>query len=149
MLGKLDDSQIEELIKSQAWGRIGCHAEGVTYVVPVNYAYDGANIYAHSDEGMKINMMRKNPEVCFEIDVIENITNWQSVIAWGRFEEITDIDEQQETMQKLINHIVPLIGGSGHPSHGITERESDIGTFINPVVYKIHLRWKTGRFEKR
>jgi nitroimidazol reductase NimA-like FMN-containing flavoprotein (pyridoxamine 5'-phosphate oxidase superfamily) len=149
MLGKLDHNQMEALLKSQAWGRIGCNADGITYVIPVNYVYDGVNIYAHSDEGMKINMMRKNPEVCFEVDIIENMVNWQSVIAWGRFEEITDIAEQEQTMQKLINNIVPLIGETAHPSHGITDRESDIGTFINLIVYKIHLRWKTGRYEKK
>ena len=41
MLGKLNEKQVEELLKSQLIGRIGCHANGVTYVVPVNYFYDG------------------------------------------------------------------------------------------------------------
>lgn len=148
MLGKLNDQEIEDLLKSQAWGRIGCHSDGVTYVVPVNYIYDGTNIYAHSDEGMKVTMMRKNPEVCFEVDIIQNIVNWKSVIAWGRFEEITDINEKEEITRELINSITPLLSDKGHPSHGITERESDIGTFIQLILYKINLRWKTGRYEK-
>lgn len=42
----------------------------------------------------KIEMMRKNPKVCFEVDDIKNIFSWKSVIAWGTFEEITDIAEQ-------------------------------------------------------
>lgn len=149
MLGKLSDEQIENVLKNQAWGRIGCHADNMTYVVPINYIYDGANIYAHSGEGMKITMMRKNPEVCFEVDIIRNTNNWQSVIAWGTFEEITDIREKEEVMQKLIDRIMPLMNSeTAHPSHGITARDSDIGTIIELVLYKIHLKWKTGRYEK-
>ena len=64
MLRELNDTQIEDLLKSQLIGRIGCHSDGVTYVVPVNYVYDGINIYCHSAKGMKIDLMQKNPEVC-------------------------------------------------------------------------------------
>jgi len=41
MLGKLTMAEIEEVIKHQIVGRIGCHANGMTYRVPVSYAYDG------------------------------------------------------------------------------------------------------------
>ena len=66
-------------------GRIGCSANGLTYVVPISYAYDNRYIYAHSKEGMKIQMMRLNPMVCFEIDTMDDLENWQSVVVWGRF----------------------------------------------------------------
>ena len=109
MLGELNDTQVENILKTQFIGRIGCHANGITYVVPVTYVYDGMNIYAHSGKGMKINMMQINPEVCFEVDVMQNMANWQSVIAWGTFEKITNKKEKQEAMQKLINRLMPMI----------------------------------------
>lgn len=68
MLGELNTEQIELLLKSEVIGRIGCCADNKVYVVPVTYAYDGTHVYAHSKEGMKIRMMRKSPEVCFEVD---------------------------------------------------------------------------------
>jgi len=148
MLGKLSEKQIEELLTKQVTGRLGCYANGITYIVPVNYVYHDPNIYAHSAAGKKIAMMRKNPKVCFQVDAIHSIFNWQSVIAWGRFEEITDIDEKQQVMQGLIHRIMPLVENpTGHPSHGITEKESDIGTKIETIVFKIILMKKTGRFE--
>ena len=106
MLGILSELEIEEFLKSELVGRIGCHSDGVTYVVPVNYIYDGVHIYAHSGQGMKINMMRKDPNICFEIDNIQSIIHWRSVIVWGKFEEITDLHEKQEIMQKLISIFV-------------------------------------------
>src|ERR1700712_5959754 len=119
MLGELNERQIETLLKELPVGRIGCHADGITYIVPVNYVYDGANIYAHSAKGMKIDMMRKNPEVCFQVDAITDLQNWESVICWGKFEEITDMLEREKAMQKIINKTMPLMcGEDAHPSHG-------------------------------
>jgi len=150
MLGELREYQVEELLKSAAVGRIGCHSGGITYIVPVNFVYEDSAVYAHSAAGMKIDMMRQDPQVCFQVDNIRNMGNWQSVIAWGRFEEITDSDEKQRVMQKLVDRITHLMNiETNHPSHGITELESDIGTRVELIVYKIVLTKKTGRYEKR
>lgn len=149
MLGQLSETEIDDLLKSQYVGRVGCHSDGVTYVVPVNYVYDGKCIYSHAGEGTKIRMMRENPEVCFEVDRIETIVSWQCVIAHGLFEEITELDEKVAVMQQLTNRIMPLIATeTGHPSHGITAEASDVGYKIELVLYKIVLKTKTGRFEK-
>lgn len=149
MLGQLSDEQIDELLKRQVTGRLGCHYNGITYIVPVNYFYKDNVIYVHSGPGKKIDMMRNNPEVCFQVDEIENVFRWRSVIAWGRFEEIIEANEQQQTMQELIHRIMSSVDTQGgHPSHGITANESDVGTTVNLIVYKIVIREKSGRFEQ-
>jgi nitroimidazol reductase NimA-like FMN-containing flavoprotein (pyridoxamine 5'-phosphate oxidase superfamily) len=151
MLGKLNNEKIEDLLKTQLLGRIGCCADGVTYIVPVHYVYRTPFIYAHSAPGLKLDIMRKNPEVCFQIDKVKDYFNWQSVICWGSFEEIIDMHESQQALQWLINRIEPFLSKvrDSHPSHGITERDSDIGTDKELVVYKIRLNKKTGRFENQ
>jgi nitroimidazol reductase NimA-like FMN-containing flavoprotein (pyridoxamine 5'-phosphate oxidase superfamily) len=149
MLGTLNEQQIEDLLKDLPIGRIGCHADRITYIVPVNYAYDGIAIYAHSAKGMKIDMMRKNPEVCFQADAITNLQNWESVICWGKFEEITDMVEREHAMQKIINKVMPLMqGDEAQPSHGFTGDASEVGDDVELILYKIVLNKKTGRFEQ-
>ncbi len=149
MLGALNEDQIEALLKELPVGRIGCHADGITYIVPVNYVYDGINIYAHSNKGMKIDMMRKNPDVCFQADAITNLQNWESVICWGKFEEITDMMEREHAMQKIINRVIPLMHEeTAQPSHGFTDNASDVGFDMELILYKIVLNKKTGRFER-
>lgn len=149
MLGQLEQPEIEALLSRQITGRLGCHANGTTYIVPVNYVYKNGVIYAHSGPGKKIEMMRQNPEVCFEVDEIKNIFSWKSVIVWGKFEEITEIEEQEQAMQALIHRIMPLVEQpTGHPSHGITESEYDLGDKIDLIVYKITIDRTTGRFEQ-
>ncbi len=148
MLGQLNESQIENLLKEQATGRIGCQSQGEIYIVPINYVYRNGYIYGHSAEGKKIRMMRENPNVCFEVDNIQTVFRWQSVIINGTYEEITDIEEKQQAMQGIIHRIMPLVNSpSGHPSHGITENESDVGTSVELIVYRIRIDEKSGRFE--
>ncbi|UKJ06352.1 pyridoxamine 5'-phosphate oxidase family protein [Solitalea lacus] len=143
MLGALNTIEIEELLKSQTIGRIGCHANDTTYIVPVSYAYDGEYVYAHSRDGMKINMMRQNPEVCFEVEEIVNMANWESVIAWGEFEELTNEEERNKAMELLIKQLMPfIVSETVLPSHGL-------GTMKVAVVYRIRLSKKVGRFEKQ
>lgn len=149
MLGKLNQSEMENLLKQQVTGRIGCHADDTTYIVPINYVYSRPYIYGHSSNGKKMEMMRKNPKVCFEVDDIQTIFRWKSVIAWGYFEEVTDIAEKTRLMQGLIHRIMPLSSNpDDHPSHGVTEKDSDIGVKIELIVYKINLQIMTGRFER-
>jgi nitroimidazol reductase NimA-like FMN-containing flavoprotein (pyridoxamine 5'-phosphate oxidase superfamily) len=149
MLGELNEAQIESLLKELPVGRIGCHADGITYIVPINYVYDYNTVYAHSKIGMKIEMMRKNPDVCFQVDAIDNLLNWESAVCWGKFEEITDFHEKSHVMQKIINWVMPLMKGeTAQPSHGFTDNASDVGDDVELILYKIVLVKKTGRFEK-
>lgn len=90
MIGKLTNEQIEEVLKENVLGRIGCNDGEKNYVVPVGYAYDGKFIIAHSIMGMKIEIMRKNPKVCFEVDEMKSFVWWKSVIVWGEYQELTD-----------------------------------------------------------
>ena len=59
MLGTLPPESAKQILQSNIVGRIGCNDGKRTYVVPVQYVFDGKDIYAHSAEGMKIHMMRK------------------------------------------------------------------------------------------
>lgn len=88
-IAELSPAEVEELLRAQVVGRIGCHADGSTYVVPVIYAYDDGAVYVASLEGRKVRMMRQNPSVCFEVDEYERPGSWRSVIAQGAFEELS------------------------------------------------------------
>lgn len=142
MIGELSDAQVERLLSESIIGRVGCHAFGKTYVVPITYAYDGAYAYVHSAEGMKLQMMRSNPHVCFEVDRMDDDANWESVIASGTFEELFG-DDARRGMRILIDRIEPLVsfppGASVHPKSGTSAG----------VVFRVRLEQKTGRFERR
>jgi nitroimidazol reductase NimA-like FMN-containing flavoprotein (pyridoxamine 5'-phosphate oxidase superfamily) len=141
--GALDAGQIDQVLRSEVVGRIGCHANGQTYVVPVFYTYDGTYIYGHSHDGMKIRMLRLNPEVCFEVDHVDSLSNWQSVIAWGRFEELTG-EQANLAEQQLIQRIKPLLGAA---TDQLPHPQSESGS-QRAIIYRIALAERTGRYEQ-
>lgn len=72
MIGELTPSQIDHLIRSQTYGRLGCGSPERLYVVPLSFVYEDPFLYAHSKEGTKIRTMRANESVClFRIKVRE------------------------------------------------------------------------------
>jgi nitroimidazol reductase NimA-like FMN-containing flavoprotein (pyridoxamine 5'-phosphate oxidase superfamily) len=71
------------------------------YVVPTNYVYDGAAIYAASGRGQKIDAMRTRPRVCLEVDEVDGSAAWRSVIARGVYEELTDDSQRRAALSRL------------------------------------------------
>ena len=120
-----------------------------TYIVPIAYVFDGKNIIGQTKEGMKLDIMRKNPNVCFEVDVMTDMANWQSMIVFGTFHELAG-KEAQKAREYLFDHVLPLMTSStihGH-EHEVTG-EVDDSNRIKPVMYQIEIKEKTGRFEKQ
>lgn len=148
MFGTLDSAQIEEVLSKNVVGRIGCHADGKTYVVPISYAYDGKCVYAHTYEGLKLSMMRKNPDVCFQVDQMEDMANWRSVITWGTFEELTKEKERNDGLKKLIERVVPAVASKTVRLGAQWPFPTRDYASINGIVLRICLHEKSGRFEE-
>lgn len=148
MMGELTNEQIDQILNNQSVGRLGCYAKGELYMVPVNYAYDGKFIYAHSKEGMKIHMMRENKEVCFEVDVMENKDNWRSVIVWGTYEELDDEAARNQAMKILGNKMKPVQTSETATPYRQTMAPYVIEKERKNIAYRIRVKRKTGRFEK-
>jgi uncharacterized protein len=148
MFGKLDLDEIEQVIQQQLVGRIGCHVDGTTYVVPISYAYDGTFVYCHTNEGMKIEMMRKNPAICFEVDNTTNLANWQSVICWGTFEELHGGRERSDAVEKLEKRILPILSSETMQLAPRWPFPSPDANAVKGIIFRIRLTQKTGRFEK-
>jgi uncharacterized protein len=150
MLGSLTPEQCKYILHSNHVGRIGCHAQGKVMVIPITYVSDGEHIYGYSLEGKKIQMMRTNPEVCFEVDCIENLANWRSVIAWGKFEELKSPYSQAKARKLFLERLLPLTAGETvDPSREFACPPHIVEKKLKPVVYRITLNEITGRFEKQ
>jgi len=141
MLGALSDRQIERVLHDAVVGRIGTSAEGKTYVVPITFVYDGDSIYGHSLLGQKIAMMRKNPRVCFETEQIDDLSNWRTVIAQADFEELNG-DLAVAAARLIAARLGPLTASDTAGPH---PRRPD----ARYVSYRLRLREKTGRYERK
>ena len=108
MLGELTTEQIEDLLRNEVIARLGCLSDDRVYVVPVTYVYDGTYVWGHAMDGAKLAAMRADPRVCVEVEHVDDLSNWRSVIAWGTFEECRD-DDWDKGMALLVERIMPLL----------------------------------------
>ena len=90
----LSREEIDAFLGAQRIARLGSHVDGLTYVVPVIYAFDGECVYSVTTEGQKVSMMRASPRVCVEVDEYDadGRGSWRSVIAYGDYEELEGDD---------------------------------------------------------
>jgi uncharacterized protein len=148
MIGVLTSDQIEHVLASGLIGRIGCSDGKSIYVVPVTYVFLDNCIYIHSREGLKVQIMRENPQVCFEVDSIESMTNWRCVIAHGKFEELKTEPEQTMALKVLKDRLVPYLLSETMRPQWLDHGPEVVEKKLKPVVYRIQITTMTGRFEK-
>lgn len=83
------------------------------YIIPFNYGYREGCIYIHSaPEGKKIELLRKHPEVCFEVEDIMEITKgeracdwstrYRSVVGYGEVEILSDEASKQQGLEVIM-----------------------------------------------
>jgi len=137
---ELDRDEIEAFLLGQRIARLGCHAGGETYVVPVIYAYGDGAIVTVTQEGRKVAMLRENPRVCVEIDEYDTDGrgSWRSVIAYGAAEELAG-DEIQAALGLLRERFARSANREAEP------RPLSPGT----VVLRIRLETLSGRAVER
>jgi uncharacterized protein len=103
---------MEAVLTRESVGHMGLAAAGEVYVVPINYTYSSGRVLFHcSLEGRKLDMIRANPQVCFEVSVqhsppIEHLGEtchhpFESVICWGEARIVEDLEERAAILQEF------------------------------------------------
>ena len=107
-----DTEEIERIIKRAISCRIGLVDNDEPYVVPVCFGYERNALYFHGAlEGRRVELIKKNNKICFEIDtdvkVVRNeepckwAMKYRSVIGVGRA-HILESDEEKSHGLRLI-----------------------------------------------
>ena len=147
MFGDLTEQGIEDVLKYQLLGHIGCYDNGKTFIVPICYAYDGNCIYARTYEGLKITMMGKNPNVCFQVEYLESMGKWQSVICWGLFEELNDTIKRNKGLEVLQKRVAASLDDKNLRVSRYWPFSLYDSATVEGIIFCIHIREKTGKFE--
>ena len=127
----MSPAEMHALLQRESFGHLGCARDGRPYVVPMHYAYDGKDLYFFTTEGMKTQFIQANPQVCLQIEEVNDTMNWRSVMVIGRANELTRKDEMQRAM-KLITERNPSLT----PAINATQLDS-IGRAVDVAIYRI------------
>lgn len=104
---------IDDIIRRCQVCRLAMCDEGLPYIVPLNFGYDGSFLYFHAAlEGRKIDIIRKNNRVGFEFDILHDIVTaqracdfsakYESVIGSGTAERVDDLDAKKEALKWIM-----------------------------------------------
>lgn len=102
-----NQTEIEAVLKKAFVCHLGLSDGEQPYVVPMNFGYEDGHIYLHgADEGRKIEILKKNNKVCFEMETFQSEiikggdqpcdwgTSFRSVIGFGTA-ELLETDEDK------------------------------------------------------
>lgn len=115
-----DPARIEEIIRRCRICRLGFNDDGEVYIVPMNFGYergeDGRHVfYFHcAHEGRKIDIIRKNPRACIEMDIYHTqeerdalgpgALHYQSIIGNGPVSFVSGDEDKRHAMAILRRH---------------------------------------------
>jgi nitroimidazol reductase NimA-like FMN-containing flavoprotein (pyridoxamine 5'-phosphate oxidase superfamily) len=131
-----------EFLKGQRVGRLACSNDNQPYIVPLFFVFDGiGHIYVFSTVGQKIKWMRENPQVCFEVEDIENQNNWTTIVIFGYFEELPDQPQFYES-RRLAHKLLSKYPMWWQPAFAAEAKRA--GTNKESVYFRIKIEKLTG-----
>ncbi len=106
-------SAIEEILRQAAVCRIAMCDAGVPYLVPMSFGYEEGCLHLHSaSEGKKIDVLKHNPSVCFELDIGQELVGnenpcktslkYRSVIGYGKAVFVVDREEKKRSLDAIV-----------------------------------------------
>lgn len=136
-------AECDDALSRAKFGRLGCACNNQPYVLPLNFAYDGDNyLYGFTTVGQKVEWMRLNPLVCFEVDRVKNHNQWSSVIVFGRYEELPDAP-QFEVARRHAHGFLQKRAMWWEPAY-ISQEHRDSLHSVTPVFFRIKIESVTG-----
>lgn len=110
-----DYGELEEVIRRAEVCRLGMVDGREPYVVPLNFGYRDGTLFFHcAKEGRKLDILRRNPMVCFELEAGVHLvegdkacgwsTSYESVIGWGKAEIVMDEKGVREGLEVIMDH---------------------------------------------
>lgn len=110
-----DPAQIEAILKQEKVLRLAMSRDDQPYLVPLNYGYEPGHVYVHTGPaGLKLDILRQNPKVCFEVTTDLEIqrgeapckwtTRFQSVIGFGRAVLLDDPADKEAGLRVITAH---------------------------------------------
>ncbi|MCK4989582.1 MAG: pyridoxamine 5'-phosphate oxidase family protein, partial [Bacteroidales bacterium] len=109
----IDEKILAEILSGAIICRMAMMDGDRPYIIPFNYGYSDGCLFIHSaPEGKKIDLLKQNPEVCFEVEDKMEITKgeracdwstrYRSVVGYGEVEILSDEASKQQGLEVIM-----------------------------------------------
>ncbi|MFC1518029.1 pyridoxamine 5'-phosphate oxidase family protein [Candidatus Margulisiibacteriota bacterium] len=111
-----DTSEIDDILKKNNVCHLALSNNDEPYTVTMHYGYEAGALYLHSaGQGRKIDMIKKNAKVCFQVvDSVEIIrkekacnftSKYRSVVGNGKASILEGVEEKRAGLLVMVNQI--------------------------------------------
>ena len=143
-----DKKAIEEIVSRSKVCKLAMCDRDIPYIVPMCFGFKDNTLYFHSaPKGKKIEIIKKNPNVCFEFEILTQVIQsakackwgmkYKSVIGFGTACFITDHDLKRQAFDIIMNQYADGLFSYEEASlkstiiikveiHGMTGKQSEI-----------------------
>jgi uncharacterized protein len=140
-----DFAEIEEILGKTWVCRLGLADGGTPYIVPMNFGYRDRALYFHTGHaGKKIDILKKNNTVCFEVEIdaapvrSDTACGWgmtyRSIVGTGRASFIDDPAGKKQALDIIMAHY-----------DGTGPWEYRQASFEKACIIKVEIETITGR----
>lgn len=143
-----DSEELESIIGAATVCRLAMSEDNRPYIVPLCFGYKDGNLYFHSaEEGKKLEILRCNSSVCFEMDIDHEIVRadlpcesemkYRSLIGFGQASFVNEVEEKRMALDIITRHYSE---GNAQETYNYPEQK-----LVRTVIIKVKIKSLTGK----
>jgi uncharacterized protein len=127
---KMEENEIEQLVREQFLCRIAFRGDFQPYIAPFQYVVVDGTLYFHfTDYGKKMIFFKQETPVCVEIECYTpNLSEYQFVVLTGKLRLVEDREERKKAIEKMAEAGKQRLSPNFLVAHGFSQG-SDWGDF--------------------
>lgn len=135
---ELTRAECDEILSRNHVGRIAFTFHDRVDVEPITYTYAGSWLHARTSPGTKLALLRHHPWVAFEVDEVQAIFDWQSVVVHGvvHIPHADGSADDRAAHADILTHLRELVPETLGPNDPVPERI---------VLFRVHVDEVRGR----
>lgn len=140
-----DRGEIDSILRANTVCRLGMADGPQPYVIPMSYGYDGEHLYFHcAREGRKLDILRKNPLVCFEVDCDVALRD-ESLVCRKTMRYTSVVGNGRAAILEGRDNVLPALDLLMAQHYGPGTREYDEGKLDHITVIKVIIDSVSGK----
>lgn len=133
----LDRAEAKSILERNNLGRIAFGFHDRVDIQPIHYAFDDVWIYIRTSPGMKTEVIQHNYWIAFEVEEVDGLFDWKSVVVHGGAYRLDpDTEDHCEAYDRAVALLDRLVPGTLTEDDPVPERS---------IVYRIAVQEVTGR----
>jgi nitroimidazol reductase NimA-like FMN-containing flavoprotein (pyridoxamine 5'-phosphate oxidase superfamily) len=134
----LDRAECETLLARNNVGRLAFSLHDRVDIVPLHYVHEEGWLYLRTAPGTRLELTSHRPWIAFEVDEVEGVLDWRSVVVHGTIYPLSREGPEREAAawERAVDLLRRLIPETATPADPVAFRT---------VVFRIHIDDMRGR----